>query len=177
MPLWGSFLQVGTWNIFSPDETPRWNQMWQTFETPSRHLLDILKYFISDNWAEISISQVRRLGGWVGGWCFLHNTASPRLHISSWIFKDFHSSGKSKMEPSVAIVYFHAMKDWNHILFVYNLCTWWQFSNNRYWRCPRLLLASRDAFKFNSAFLLAAGLQVTGEHSSLLWTTFCKDIR
>ena len=39
----------------------------KTFKTPSRHLLDILKYFISDNLAEISISQVRWLGGWVSG--------------------------------------------------------------------------------------------------------------
>ena len=28
-PLWGSILQVGTWNIFSPAEYPRWSRVWQ----------------------------------------------------------------------------------------------------------------------------------------------------
>ena len=44
--------------------------------------------------------QVRRCC--VGGWGSLHNPASLRLHLASWNLKDFQSSWKSNMEPSVA---------------------------------------------------------------------------
>ena len=46
-------------------QAPSCKLEFETFETQSRHLLDILKYFIIDNLAEISKSQVRRLGVWV----------------------------------------------------------------------------------------------------------------
>ena len=52
----------------------------------------------------------------VGVWVVLTgNIATPWLHLASWNLQDFQLSWKSKMEPSVAIVWFwkfHVQKFW-----------------------------------------------------------------
>ena len=56
-----------------------------TFQTPSRHL----PYIPEEHQTQ---RRVIRLGGWVGGWGSINNTASLRLHLASWNLLEFQLS-------------------------------------------------------------------------------------